>query len=410
VSYQLMFLFPGVGAQYSGMGKTFYEHFRVVRDIFAEASDILHCDMSRLCFSPEEASELDRLANSQTALLCVSVATYKVLVKETGLEQAVYLGYSLGEYSALCCAGTLSLSDALQLVRERGAIVAEGIASLEGSMAWAVNLKTELAEQICEQLRREGEQIFLSAYDSPVKTSLSGTLPALRKVGEKVVEAGGILIPIKMSGPFHCPLMYSVAERFRPVLQHSRYQIPDFPVISNVTARPYETSEEVLQNLMLHLTHPIQWRRSLEFAFQQGVTTSVEVGPKNILTYILKENSRNTRSSFSDTLQSLTSFKEEVVALRNDYFKFVAKCLSVLAGTRNNNDDLQEYEEKVVTVFKYLKSIVQNDMRLEDFLPDAKAYQRIMDMLSSALRVKKLPEEEITAHLNKLSASIQALA
>ena len=400
MQYQFMLMFPGVGSHHTGMGKTFYDHFPTVRDLFVEASDILHCDMYKLCFSAESAGELEQLKNSQVALLCVSVATYKVLVEETGLEQAVYLGYSLGEYSALCCAGALSLQDALQLVRERGVIVTETVAAIEGSMIWVVNLQSEKVEQICQELRQEKEDIFISAYDSPVKTSLSGTQSALRRAGEKVVEAGGIPIPIKMSGPFHSPLMHAAADRFRPLLKQCTYNMPKFPVISNFTASPYGQVEAIAENLTLQLINPIHWQKSLELTFNYGVNTSIEVGPKDVLTYVLKEN-RKMRGYTLATKQSLIDFQSEIKTMRSELAKFLAKALAILSGTRNYNEDLQEYEEQVFSRTKKIQAIYEQ-VQAGKLFPDAGLCQKVIAILTEALHAKKLPESEVATHIKKL--------
>ena len=400
-----MFMFPGVGSQCSGMGKTFYDQFQPVRDLFSEASDILHCDMHKLCFSPEKAAELDRLENAQVALLCVSVAAYRVLVEETGLEQGIYLGYSFGEYSALCCAGALAFADAVRLVRDRGAMIIDTIAAIEGSMAWVVNLKAEPVEQICRRLQQEDEKIFISAYDSPIKTSISGTRQALAKAGEQVVRAGGIPLPIKMSGPFHSPLMQPAADRFRPVLDTYSYKAPKFPVISNLTARPYETAEEIAHHLTFHLVNPIRWQASLEFAFEQGATTSIEIGPKNVLTYLLKENTGNTGMYTIDTVQALKGLQRDISAKREQYLKFIAKSLTIINGTRNYNEDLQEYEEKVLSVFRKMQALYKQ-VECRAVVPDADLCQNIIEMLGNALSAKKLTDGEVAAHIKKVAGML----
>lgn len=401
MSHQMMFLFPGVGSQQTGMGQTFYEHFQSVRDLFTEASDILHCDMGKLCFSPEEASELDKLENAQTALLCVSVATYRALVEETGLEQALYLGYSLGEYAALCCAKTLTLKDALHLVRARGTIITEVAAAVEGSMSWVVNIAAEKVEQICEELRQAHEAVFISAYDSPVKTSISGTHTALRKAGEQVVQAGGIPIPIKMSGPFHSPLMQPAAERLRDLFNTYPCELPQFPVLSNLTGRPYTSAEEVPQNLALQLVNAIRWKDALQFAAEQGVNRSVEIGPKNVLTYLLEKNLPHVRTHTLGTVQTLRVFKESIASGPEDYTKFLSKCLTTIVGTKNSNQNEQAYEEKVIGAFKKLQKLYE-DIHSGSTIPDALLPQNAIHLVTEALLTKGISQAEVATRIEKL--------
>lgn len=400
MSDQMMFLFPGVGSHHTGMGKTFYEQFQGARDLFTEASDVLHCDMQRLCFSPEAASELDKLEHAQTALLCVSVAAYRAMVEETGLKQGFYLGYSLGEYSALCCAGALEFKDALLLVRDRGRIVTEVASAGEGSMFWIVNIAAERVERICEELRQDQEAVFISAYDSPVKTSISGTHTALRKAGERVVAAGGIPIPIKMSGPFHSPLMQPAADRFRDLLNTYTYKTPDMSVFSNFTARLYTAAEDIPRNLTLQLVNPIRWKASLQQAFAWGVSTSIEIGPKNVLTYLLEKNMPGVEAQVLETAQALQILKKNFPPF--DYVKFMSKCLTTIVGTKNSNNDMQAYEEKVVGAFKKLQALYE-DILAGTVIPDTSLSQTALSLVTEALLTKGISATEVASRVARLS-------
>lgn len=398
---QRLFLFPGVGSHHSGMGKTFYEQFQGTRDVFAEASDILHRDMGQLCFAPEEASALDQLEHAQAALVCVSVAAYRALVEETGLEQAFYLGYSLGEYSALCCAGALTLRDTLLLIQERGKILTEVAASLEGSMVWVVNIEVGRVEAICEALRQEGEALFISAYDSPVKVSISGTTAALHKAGEQVVAAGGIPIPIKMSGPFHSPLMQAAANRLQDILVLSTCQTPRFPVLSNVTAQPYVSGEDVASKLSVQLVSPIRWSEALHYAAERGVNTSIEIGPKNVLTYLLSKNMSGVTTYTLDTAQALSKLKAKQQPVQEAYTHLLSKCLTTIVGTKNRNSDEQAYEEKVVKTFRKLQKTYE-DIRDGKITPDASLPEEAINLVTEALLVKGMSRQEVAARIEKI--------
>ncbi|WP_161975813.1 ACP S-malonyltransferase [Tengunoibacter tsumagoiensis] len=398
---QLMYLFPGVGSHHSGMGKTLYEQFPLVQDLFTEASDILHRDIAALCFSSAHAEDLNYLENSQAALLCVSVATYRVLVAETGLEQALYLGYSLGEYSALCCAGALAFKDALQLVWNRGIIVSEVAKTVDGSMVWVVNVAERKVEEICQQLRQEGESVSISAYDSPQKVSISGTRAALRKAGERIVAAGGIPIPIKMSGPFHSPLMSDAAARFRDLLHTYSYASPRFPVISNYTAQLYQSGDDIPANLQLQLVQPIRWQASLELARSLGVTTSVEIGPKNVLTYLLEKNEFHITTYELNTTEQLQKIKASSVAQSRDYPAFLAKCLTLIVGTKNYNEDVHMYETIVIPNFRKIEATYMA-VQAGNLMPDEQLYAHTLTLLTDALRAKKLKESDIHARLQRL--------
>jgi len=286
---KIAFMFPGVGSQCVGMGKYFYDNFQIARQTFEEASDTLTVDFTRLCFSPSEAKELEKLENSQLALLSVSTASARVFEQEIGIEPRYCLGHSLGEYSALCCAGSLALSDALVIVKERGRILSRAASTMGGIMAWVINLETKVVEKVIAESSGEGDEIFISAYDSPTQSSISGPRDTVVRVGRKLEKEGAIVYPLKLSGPFHCPLMAEAAEKIKPVLQQVTYRTPRYPVIANRNAAVYP-EEGVVDNLSMQLVHPVRWQASIQFLLDRGIDTAVEVGPDKVLKHLMKNN------------------------------------------------------------------------------------------------------------------------
>lgn len=285
-----MFVFPGVGSHHTGMGKEFYENFQVVRDTFAEAGEVLKTDLEKMMFSPREASRLNKLENSQAALLTLSVATYRLYREEIGDEPAFYLGHSLGEYSALCSAGVVRFPDALVIVQERGKILNKAAAGMKGIMAWVINLDNLIVEKVCRQSSEEGHDIYLSAYDAPKQSSISGKKESVMAVGRKLEKEGAIVYPLKLSGPFHCPLMKQAEDQLRSILDSYAFHAPAYPVIANLTAAPYQDKDCVVDYLARQLTHPIRWQASVDFALNQGVKIAVELGPDRVLKHLVKNN------------------------------------------------------------------------------------------------------------------------
>lgn len=193
----LCFAFPGVGSQYSGMCKELYDEYDIVRETFEEASDVLHMDMRRLCFDREEEETLNKLEYSKLALVCSSIACHRVFTKETGLQPAAAMGYSLGEYTALCSAGVISFKDTLEMVRARALIINEAAAATQGTMAWVVNLDSSRVEEICSEARNEGIEVYVSAVDAPAKASISGALASIEQVASRLEDDGEWLFPFR---------------------------------------------------------------------------------------------------------------------------------------------------------------------------------------------------------------------
>lgn len=388
-----VFMFPGVGSHYSGMGRYFYDRYAIARETFEEASDALGLDMAALCFEKERKAELDRLENAQTALVTVSVASFRVFEQEIELKPSAMLGYSLGEYSALCAAGALGLTDALKLVHARGVIVSEYIATVDGTMAWVNNLAPHVVEEICETLRGQGHQVYVSAYDTPEKTSISGTNEDVRLAGEKVVEHGGIAIPIKMSGPFHSPLMQPAADRYHELLLGVQMAQPQVPVIANRHGLPYGSGESVLDNLHLQLVQPVRWLDSLRYLLENGMTTAVEIGPKNVLQYLLQAVAPEVRTGTWDKEKDVRKTEQRLIVQEEEYAAVMARCLVVVAGTRNCNQDTADYTNRVVLPFRQIQDRYEQLAGTQQ-APQLADVQDALKMMNTALEAKRLQSEE----------------
>ncbi|XOS92898.1 ACP S-malonyltransferase [Brevibacillus laterosporus] len=221
------------------------------------------------------------------------MTTYRVFMEEIGLLPAFSMGYSLGEYSALVCAGAIEFKDALQMVQERGDVVSDVSNRISGTMAWVTNIDSRTVEQICEEVSQTGDEVYVSAYDTPLKTSISGTNTAIRKAGEKVVEAGGIAIPIKMSGPFHSPLMIEAANKFKEILIKYNYQQPQYPVLSNYSAHPFTDHASIIENLSLQLVSLFVGKNHYTMAYHEELTWQSSLGQKQCSSICWRTTPRN---------------------------------------------------------------------------------------------------------------------
>ena len=312
-----VFMFPGVGSQKTGMGKSFYDHFKIFRESFEEASDILKIDFTELCFSPTRKKDLEGLANSQLALLTLSVAIYRVFQQEIGGEPRFFMGHSLGEYSALCCAGVIQFPDVLELVKQRGIILNEAASSMNGIMAWVINLDNKIVEKTCEEAQIEGEQVFVSAYDAPFQSSISGEKDSVFKIGRLLEKKGAIVYPLRLTGPFHCPLMKPAADKIRSILENYRFYPPASIVIANLNAQPYKDQNDVVHNLSQQLTNPLCWQMSISYIGAQGVEEAVEFGADKVLKHLLKNNNDFIKAFSLDNIDDMEAIKLTTAFRRN---------------------------------------------------------------------------------------------
>ncbi len=390
---KLAFLFPGVGAQYVGMSKSLYKNFKIFKETIEEASDVLQLDLHDMCFLKENKERLDRLENAQSALLAFSIATHRVFMQEIGIEPHYCMGHSLGEYSALCCSGAIQFPNALRLVKERGAIVNEVAAGINGTMAWIINLDTKIVETFCKEASKEGQEVYVSAYDSPTQTSISGHSDVLMKVARELEKKGAIVYPLKLNGPFHSPLMKEAAEEMRTILGQYAYKAPKYPVIANRNAMPYEGKEHITDNLSLQLISPIRWKASIEYLLVQGVGIGIEIGPKNVLKFLMAKNTDAIRTYTTDNINDLDLIRHELVIGEEEYLHIIGKCLGAAVSTKNRNNNKDEYEQYVVKPYRKIEAMYRelqsNGMEVgKDEVKDA------MEMLHAIMAAKKVPEQE----------------
>jgi [acyl-carrier-protein] S-malonyltransferase len=389
---KIAFMFPGVGSQYVGMGRDFYDRFPLFRRTFEEAGEVSGRDLAALCFETGPA-ELARLENAQLAILTVSVGVFRVFLQEIGVPPDFCLGHSLGEYSALCCAGVIAFADALKIVSERGTIIGEAASSSGGTMMWVINLDQEKVVEICREVSHSGEAVFVSAFDSPSQTSISGRGQAVMTAARKMEEAGAIVYPLKMSGPFHSPLMAEAGRKMRRVLEQYAYGPPVYPVIANRHARPYGDRQSVIDNLSGQLVSPIRWRDSLDYLWSEGVGTTVEMGPKNVLTFLIKKNSEAVTPFKTDTAADLMALKGKFLLEEKEYIQVIGRCLGIAAGTRNRNRQADDYERRVIAPYRKVAGLYE-ELKAAGRSPTLAQVEEVLDILRSILTARGVPESQ----------------
>ena len=282
------FLFPGQGSQKVGMMQDLAAQYESVRNRFEEADEALGWKLSELIFEGP-AEKLQQTQYTQPAILTASVAAYDLLA-QAGITAEYLAGHSLGEYSALVAAGSISFVDAVRTVHARGKFMQEAVPIGEGGMAAIIRLEREKIITICEELSAQGKIVQAVNFNCPGQVVIAGTTDAVAAACEKMKEAGARrAIPLPVSAPFHSTLMQPAAEKLAQVLHTIEIKEAQIPVIANVHAQPVHTSAEIRESLVEQAAHPVLWEDSMHVLLTKGVDTMVEVGPGTVLSGFMKK-------------------------------------------------------------------------------------------------------------------------
>lgn len=271
-----VFVFPGQGSQFPGMGKELYDNSEVAKELFEKANEILGFRITDIMFEGT-AEQLRQTNVTQPAVFLHSVVLAKVL----GIIPDAVAGHSLGEFSALVASGALTFEDGLTLVAKRAAAMQSACQAEEGSMAAVLALDDETIERVCEQC----DGVVVAAnYNCPGQVVISGAAEAV-KVACKEMKAAGAkrALPLPVGGAFHSPLMESARVELEKAISEAEFSTPLCPIYQNVDAKPYTDPEQIKKNLIAQLTAPVRWRQSVEQMIEDGATSFTEVGCGTVL-------------------------------------------------------------------------------------------------------------------------------
>lgn len=302
-------LFAGQGAQFVGMGKDLAEAFPSARSFFEQANEALGYDLTGVCFSGPEP-ELTKTENAQPGIFLVSWIAYQLLKERVpDLSFHAAAGLSLGEFTALAAAGALSFEDGLRIVRLRGRFMQEACDASRGGMAAVIGLDEAATREICAQAG-----VVLANLNCPGQLVISGDSDAIIRACDLAKAKGARrALPLPVAGAYHSPLMASAQPKLESELSRVTVRPPVVPVISNVTAQPHDTPDQIRARLIEQVTSSVRWEESMRYLVAQGFTRFIELGPGSALTGFLK---RIEKSATVVNVADVASLESAVKILR----------------------------------------------------------------------------------------------
>lgn len=302
---KVAFIFPGQGAQYSGMGWELFENSKAAKAVF-DCAEALRPGTQEQCFAGS-AEELSITENTQPCLFCVDVAA-AMAYREAGGKADMLAGFSLGELAALTFSGAVSVEDGFRLVCRRASFMQKETKKVDASMAAVLRMEDDEVTALC----REFEHVYPVNFNAPGQIVVSGEKNELETFKLRVKEKNGKILPVKVGGGFHSPFMADAANEFSGVLSKASFAAPSMPLYSNVTAQPY--SEDIKGLLAKQICSPVLWRKAVLNMIDAGADTFIEMGPGKVLSGLVSRISENVRVFNVEDIKSLRKTISEVEA------------------------------------------------------------------------------------------------
>ena len=305
-------LFPGQGSQVVGMGSEFYNNFSSVKEIFNSADEKLKFKLSKIILEgPEDQLKLTQ--NTQPAILTVSYAIFKILKEEFNynFENTKYFaGHSLGEYSALLCAGSLSFEDALYLLFERGKSMQEAVPVGKGGMLAVLGSENEEIEDCIKKIKSKGV-CEIANDNAPGQIIVSGNIELIQELQNILKENKKKSIMLPVSAPFHCSLMNAAATNMKSKIENVNFTKPNYEIIANVTSTPTNDPVEIKKLLVEQIYSKVRWRESILYMANQNITEYLEIGPGKVLTGLVKRILPSANSSSINSIEDIKNITNE---------------------------------------------------------------------------------------------------
>jgi [acyl-carrier-protein] S-malonyltransferase len=307
---KIAFIFPGQGAQYVGMAQDICQQYPESADVFKNASQALDIDMEHMVFNGDEDT-LKITENTQPAIVTVSIACLQPLIRR-GIKADFTAGLSLGEYAAHVYAGTFSFSDAVRLLKKRGAFMQEAVPVGEGAMVAILGLTREQVLNACAAAKDAGV-VEPANFNCPGQIVLSGQVKAVEKASSIAIELGAKrAVPLAVSAPFHCSLLVSAGEKLKVELDKVEIQDMEVPVLANVTGEVVPCIGQVKDSLFRQVSNPVLWEDCVKTMIGKGVDTFIEIGPGKTLSGFIRKTDRSVKTLNIEDLASLENTLNEL--------------------------------------------------------------------------------------------------
>jgi [acyl-carrier-protein] S-malonyltransferase len=308
MSKKIAMIFPGQGSQSIGMGKSFYENSPLAREMFEKAGERIGVDFTKLLF--EENDQLDKTEYTQPAILLISMIAYKLFQEARPTEAVMFLGHSLGEFSALCASGAIDYVDAVELVHKRGKLMGQACENINAGMMAILGLDDAVVEELCAAANAEGKQVWPANYNQTGQLVVAGIKEDLQAMESVFKEAGAKrALLLNMSIASHCPLLDSAMEPLGEAMASMVGDNFSAPIISNATTQGYATKAEAIERLKVQLIQPVKYKQSIE-AIASDIDMMIEFGNGAVLKGLNKRNAPDVETVGVSDMESLAKVCE----------------------------------------------------------------------------------------------------
>ena len=305
-------IFPGQGSQFVGMGKDFYENFSYVKEYFGNADELLKKNLSKIILDGPK-HELDKTENTQSAIFLVSYSIFNVIKKETEFninKASFFAGHSLGEYSALCCAGSINFDQTINLLMHRGKAMQNAVPNGEGGMLAVLGIEIDKINSILNE-NIKNFNCYIANDNSNGQVVMSGKINDLDSLSNELKKKNIKFVKLPVSAPFHCPLMKNATIEMVKRINDTNFINPNVDIVSNVTASPQNNAKDIKKLLIEQIEKPVKWRESIINIIDNDVNKFIEIGPGKVLSGLIKRINRNVKLNQVNNLIDLNNFTND---------------------------------------------------------------------------------------------------